>query len=273
MALPGLHRRRPHRVHRARPRARRARSSSTCSAASTSTRSGPFVHDDGDWMAEHLNVHPRAVMRRNSFFRCGGQAIFEVFQYEAPDQDPGRRATATSAATTSRSTSTTSTPRSPTCASRASRVLGEPTASTGAHEGQRWVYFLRPGACSSSWSAIPDGKACDREPRRRSRERASDAGVGAASERIAAHLREAILGRRDRARASGSGRRRSPSGSAPAGCRCGRRCGCSRPRGSPSTSANKGARVPLLDHARGRRRLPDARAPRAAGARPRACPS
>ena len=24
------------------------------------------------------------------------------------------------------------------------RVLGEPTASRGAHEGQRWVYFLAP---------------------------------------------------------------------------------------------------------------------------------
>ena len=49
---------------------------------------GPFVHEDSDWMAEHLNCHPRAVMRRNSFFRCGGQAIFEVFHYEAPDQNP-----------------------------------------------------------------------------------------------------------------------------------------------------------------------------------------
>src|SRR3954470_5175743 len=51
---------------------------------------GPFVHEDSDWMAEHLNVHPRAVMRRNSFFRCAGQAIFEVFHYEAPDQNPVR---------------------------------------------------------------------------------------------------------------------------------------------------------------------------------------
>src|SRR4051812_37650194 len=43
---------------------------------------GPFVHEDTDWMAEHLGVHPRTVMRRNSFFRYGdGQAIFEVFSY------------------------------------------------------------------------------------------------------------------------------------------------------------------------------------------------
>ena len=27
---------------------------------------GPFRDDDGDWMSEHLNVHPRAVMRRTA---------------------------------------------------------------------------------------------------------------------------------------------------------------------------------------------------------------
>ena len=39
-----------------------------------------------DWMTEHLGVHPRAVMQQLHFYRCGGQAIFEVFQYAAPDQ-------------------------------------------------------------------------------------------------------------------------------------------------------------------------------------------
>ncbi|MGH3335959.1 MAG: VOC family protein, partial [Nocardioides sp.] len=47
---------------------------------------GPFRHDDSDWMHEHLNVHPRAVMEQLHFFRCGGQAVFEVFEYSAPDQ-------------------------------------------------------------------------------------------------------------------------------------------------------------------------------------------
>ena len=64
---------------------RRTGSWSTCSAASTSTRSARSA-DDGDWMAEHLNVHPRAVMVENRFFRCGDQAVFEVFDYDAPDQ-------------------------------------------------------------------------------------------------------------------------------------------------------------------------------------------
>jgi len=33
---------------------------------------GPFAHDDSDWMAEHLNVHPRAAMVENRWFRIGG---------------------------------------------------------------------------------------------------------------------------------------------------------------------------------------------------------
>ena len=37
-------------------------------------------------MAEHLNVHPRATVGENRFFRLGGQAVFEVFSYTAPDQ-------------------------------------------------------------------------------------------------------------------------------------------------------------------------------------------
>ena len=55
------------------------------SAASTSTR-WARSSDDGDWMSEHLGVHPRATVPENRFFRCGGQTVFEVFQYTAPDQ-------------------------------------------------------------------------------------------------------------------------------------------------------------------------------------------
>src|SRR3954465_10126714 len=99
---------------------------------------GPFTHEDGDWMTEHLNVHPRAVMRRNSFFRCGGQTILDVFHYEAPDPNPTpprnsdirapppRRARATSGARTPPCTSTTWTPRSPTCTSTVCGCSGSP---------------------------------------------------------------------------------------------------------------------------------------------------
>ncbi len=124
---------------------------------------GPFEHPESDWMTEHLNVHPRAVMR-NEWFRVGDQAVLEVFEYSAPGQNP-----------------------TPPCNSdvgghhvafyvddidaavaylleRGVRVLGEPTASGGAHEGQRWVYFLAPWGMQFELVSYPDGKAWFRTP-------------------------------------------------------------------------------------------------------------
>ena len=42
---------------------------------------GPFQAED-DWMKEHLGVHPRAVMKKLSFLRCGNGSNFELFEYE-----------------------------------------------------------------------------------------------------------------------------------------------------------------------------------------------
>ena len=190
---------------------------------------GPFVHEDTDWMAEHLNVHPRAVMRRNSFFRFGGQAIFEVFSYEAPDQNatPPRNSDVgghhvalyvddlDAAVAISRARRT-----------GARRADGEQRRRTRASAGST---SSRPGACSSSWSAIPTARRSS-GIRRRSRDGVVAADVGAASARVAHYLRDAILAG-EIGPASGSGRRRSPSASARAGCRCARRCASSRPRG------------------------------------------
>jgi glyoxylase I family protein len=122
---------------------------------------GPFEHDD-DWMTEHLNVDRRTVMRRLHFFRCGGQAIFEVFHYEAPGQnpDPPRNSDIgghhvalyvedlDAAVDYLRRSGVT--------------VLGEPTASSGPSAGQRWVYFLAPWGMQFELVSYPDGKAFDR---------------------------------------------------------------------------------------------------------------
>jgi catechol 2,3-dioxygenase-like lactoylglutathione lyase family enzyme len=123
---------------------------------------GPFA-DDGDWMAEHLNVHPRATIPQNRFFRCGDQAVFEVFHYTAPDQR-------------------TEVPRNSDIGGHhialyvddldvavahllehGVTVLGEPTASRGPHEGQRWVYFLAPWGMQFELVSYPGGKAFDRQ--------------------------------------------------------------------------------------------------------------
>jgi catechol 2,3-dioxygenase-like lactoylglutathione lyase family enzyme len=123
---------------------------------------GPFVNAD-DWMSEHLNVHPRAVMRQLHFFRCGGQAIFEVFQYEAPDQrqilprnsDYGGHHVALYVDDLDAAVDY--------LRARGVQLLGEPTVSKGPSEGQRWVYFLAPWGMQFELVSYPDGKAFDRQ--------------------------------------------------------------------------------------------------------------
>jgi glyoxylase I family protein len=124
---------------------------------------GPFQSDD-DWMREHLAVDPRAVMRQLRFYRCGGQAVFEVFEYEAPDKrtalprnsDDGGHHVALyvedldAAITYLRESGAT--------------ILGEPTASRGPSLGQRWVYFLSPWGMQFELVSYPRGKAFDHDP-------------------------------------------------------------------------------------------------------------
>jgi catechol 2,3-dioxygenase-like lactoylglutathione lyase family enzyme len=124
---------------------------------------GPFRHDDCDWMREHLNVHPRAVMRQLHFYRCGSQAIFEVFQYSAPGQrqelprnsDIGGHHVALYVTDLDAAVGY--------LRNNGLTVLGEPTVSTGPSAGQRWIYFLTPWGMQWELVSYPDGKAFDRK--------------------------------------------------------------------------------------------------------------
>lgn len=126
-------------------------------------RLGPF-QSDTNWMTEHMNVHPRTVMRELRFYRCGGQAVFEVFQYEAPDQvdlpprnsDIGGHHVALYVEDLDAAVAYLH--------EQGVRVLGEPTASKSASEGQRWVYFLSPWGMQFELVSYPGGKAFDHHP-------------------------------------------------------------------------------------------------------------
>jgi len=123
---------------------------------------GPFVHDD-EWMTEHLNVDPRAVMRELRFYRLAGAAIFEVFQYEAPDQvtrqprnsDVGGHHVALYVEDLDAAVAF--------LVARGVRLLGAPTASSGPSLGQRWVYFLTPWGMQFELVSYPGGKAFDHQ--------------------------------------------------------------------------------------------------------------
>lgn len=123
---------------------------------------GPLRDDEGTWMTEHLNVDARAAAPVVHFYRCGGSAVLEVFAYTAPDQrttppknsDVGGHHVALYVDDIDAAVQY--------LRRRGVTVLGEPTASRGAHLGQRWVYFLAPWGMQFELVSYPNGKAFDR---------------------------------------------------------------------------------------------------------------
>lgn len=119
---------------------------------------GPFIRDD-DWMRTTLNVHPRSVMRRLHFYRCGFGTNFEVFQWETADgqrdeprnSDIGGHHVAFYVDDLDEAVAY--------LRGRGVEVLGEPNRSGNASLGQRWVYFLAPWGMHFELVSFPGGKA------------------------------------------------------------------------------------------------------------------
>jgi len=126
---------------------------------------GPFQNEDSNWMADHLNVHSRAVMVENRWFRCGEQAVFEVFHYSSPDQanaiprnsDVGGHHVALYVDDLDAAIDH--------LRAAGVRVLAGPTASRGPALGNRWIYFLAPWGMQFELVSAPGGKAWDRGSR------------------------------------------------------------------------------------------------------------
>lgn len=123
---------------------------------------GPFRADD-DWMATHLDVHPRAVMKKLKFLRCRSGSNFELFEYEAPDQsrrqprnsDVGGHHLAFYVDDIDAAVAYLK--------ARGVRVLGEPTVrTTGPSAGQTWVYFLAPWGMQLELVSYPGGKGYEK---------------------------------------------------------------------------------------------------------------
>jgi catechol 2,3-dioxygenase-like lactoylglutathione lyase family enzyme len=122
---------------------------------------GPF-EPDGDWMLRHLNVHPDSRML-NRWFRCGDQAVFEVFHYESPDQaaaiprnsDIGGHHVGLYVDDIDAAVAHLK--------AAGLRVLDGPTSSRGPAEGNRWIYFQAPWGMQFELVSYPGGKAWDRD--------------------------------------------------------------------------------------------------------------
>ncbi len=125
---------------------------------------GPYRDDEGHWMSEHLGVDDRAVIPRLNFFRCPGGSLLEVFEYRAPDSSPvpprnsdvGGHHLAFYVDDLDAAVAD--------LRRRGLRVMGGPTASSGAHAGQRWVYFLSPWGMQFELVSFPGGKAYHHDP-------------------------------------------------------------------------------------------------------------
>lgn len=119
---------------------------------------GPWAKDD-DWFREHLNIHPRSTLKELRFYRCGFGPNFEVFEFEAPDQndhqpknsDIGGHHIAFYVDDLDNAMAYLQ--------SKGIHILGEPTSSSSASEGQRWVYFLSPWGMQFELVSFPNGKA------------------------------------------------------------------------------------------------------------------
>jgi catechol 2,3-dioxygenase-like lactoylglutathione lyase family enzyme len=49
-------------------------------------RMGEFRWDKDDYLLEHLNIHPRSVMKEHRMLECNEGFKISLFEYEAPDQ-------------------------------------------------------------------------------------------------------------------------------------------------------------------------------------------
>jgi catechol 2,3-dioxygenase-like lactoylglutathione lyase family enzyme len=127
---------------------------------------GPF-QSNGDWMQTQLNLHPRAVMKRLKFLRCGNGSNFEIFEYSAPDQrleqpknsDIGGHHLAFYVDDMDEAIAYLK--------ANGVRVLGEPVIrEEGPSAGQTWIYFLTPWGMQMELVSYPNGKAYERSESR-----------------------------------------------------------------------------------------------------------
>jgi catechol 2,3-dioxygenase-like lactoylglutathione lyase family enzyme len=124
---------------------------------------GPFQPAD-DWMEKHLNVDSRTVMRRLRFFRCKHGSNFEIFEYQAPDQnliqprnsDVGGHHLAFYVDDFDAAVAYLS--------EKGVRLLGTPTVRTaGPNAGQTWIYFLSPWGMQFELVSFPNGKGYEKD--------------------------------------------------------------------------------------------------------------
>lgn len=129
---------------------------------------GPFQFDDDDWMERQLNVHPRTVMRRLKFLRCKHGSNFEIFEYEAPDQNTAQPKNSDIGGHHLAFYVDDMDAAIAYLKEKGVRILGEPVVRTeGPSAGQTWLYFLAPWGMQFELVCFPDGKGYEKDTPKR----------------------------------------------------------------------------------------------------------
>lgn len=121
---------------------------------------------DDDWMRERMGVHPRTEVTEIRFYRLGNGSNLELFKYVSADgqapqprnSDIGGHHLALYVDDMDAAVAG--------LARHGITTMGPPTASAGASEGQRWVYFTSPWGMQFELVSFPGGKAYERDATR-----------------------------------------------------------------------------------------------------------
>lgn len=125
---------------------------------------GSQSDETGTRMQDKLNVDPRARIHDIRVIRCKNGANFEIFEYEAPDQqrhqprnsDIGGHHLAFYVDDIVAATAY--------LRAKGLRIMGEPEFKTeGPSGGEAWVYFLSPWGMQMELVSYPEGKAYERD--------------------------------------------------------------------------------------------------------------
>jgi catechol 2,3-dioxygenase-like lactoylglutathione lyase family enzyme len=124
---------------------------------------GPFSAED-DWMETHLNVHPRAVMKKLKFLRCKNGSNYEIFEYSSPDQNPQQPKNSDVGGHHLAFYVDDFDEALAHLKNHGVRILGEPTVRTaGPSGGQTWLYFLAPWGLQLELVSFPNGKEYEKD--------------------------------------------------------------------------------------------------------------
>lgn len=115
--------------------------------------------DDTDWMLTQIGVHPRTVIREIRFYRLGNGTNLELFDYDSADgQQPQPRNSDIGGYHLALYVDDMDAAIAHLRAHDV-EIMGEPVASAGPAEGQRWLYFRSPWGLQFELVSFPGGKA------------------------------------------------------------------------------------------------------------------